>query len=477
VVPASGFDDTANLTLIGSKTVWCSCVVSYALNWKRLADRKEEIMRTVHVFPVAGWFLVAIIAPTFADDIKPTAQEGTESAAPAEDDDELNALLQKVAQRSAGRETRYVVPDGDLKALTEYLTSLSQYRPEDPVDVVEYRKKFRLALQETAERILKLETDKKSEAYEAARFIILANRIYWFASAVPWQQRQVIADVKTYLDEQIKAANARMATNLAERAVKAIQKTGQWEWAIETCESFAAHGKKSNDPEVAQWAESMSDNAGRLRALSKDAPKPPTVEIALKGKLTPIDLAKKLNCGSTDWSRGSFHGNGLAELPKGDKEFCGVKFRIAERLMQLGYSYEDVITAPRAIEGISVDRKLRRLYFLQATKYATWAHVADGTRVAAYKVHYADGSEASIPVVFGQDVRDWWVQDQGMPVTRGRVVWTGSNPAADKAGHTLRFYLGVWENPHPEKTVANLDFVKMDRTTCAPVCLAITAED
>ncbi len=56
-------------------------------------------------------------------------------------------------------------------------------------------------------------------------------------------------------------------------------------------------------------------------------------------------------------------------------------------------------------------------------------------------------------------------------------MWTGRNPAADKEGVMLRFYLGVWTNPHPEKTIASLDFVKTDSTNCAPICLAITGEE
>ena len=57
-------------------------------------------------------------------------------------------------------------------------------------------------------------------------------------------------------------------------------------------------------------------------------------------------------------------------------------------------------------------------------------------------------------------VRDWWDFDEGKPVTRGRVVWTGGNLAADKYGVTTRLYLGVWKNPHPDKTVTKKRFRK-----------------
>jgi len=102
--------------------------------------------------------------------------------------------------------------------------------------------------------------------------------------------------------------------------------------------------------------------------------------------------------------------------------------------------------------------------------------VADGTLLAEYKVHYADGSKASMPVAFGLDVRDWFDRDQGMPVTRGRVAWTGLDQVAVGNNCSIRLYLGVWENPHPEKAVTELDFVRSDDKICGPFCLAITAE-
>ncbi len=128
------------------------------------------------------------------------------------------------------------------------------------------------------------------------------------------------------------------------------------------------------------------------------------------------------------------------------------------------------------IEGIAVGKKLRRLYVLQGTEQGVPGTVAEGTLLAEYKVHYADGSEASIPVAFGLDVRDWFDRDQGMPVTRGRVVWTGLDSVAVRYNSSIRLYSGVWENPHPEKTLASLDFVKSKDTVCAPFCLAITGE-
>jgi hypothetical protein len=371
----------------------------------------------------------------------------------------------------------YAVPQGNVSELQAFIDRMAKYQPEKPADIVAYRSKFRPALQEAAERILKLEKDHDSEVYEAARFIVLNNRVYWFARVTPAEQHRIIDAVGDYLDEKLKRKNGdEAAAALAVAAAKAIQQTGQWDWAAKVNDSFAARLKTSDNERVFMQSGTMRDAAAQLRGWIETAPKASPPEFSPKGKLTSIDLAKKANVGNTEWFGESYHGNGLAEMPKGDQEFCGVKFKVTEQMMQIG-GYGEVVKVPASIDDIPVNQKLHKLYFIQATKHGNWNTVSDGTQVAEYKVHYADGSAASVPVVFAKDVRDWWNRDHGKPVTQGRVAWTGRNPASDKEHIELRLYLGVWENPHPDKSIASLDFVKTDKTNCAPICLAITAEE
>ena len=54
-------------------------------------------------------------------------------------------------------------------------------------------------------------------------------------------------------------------------------------------------------------------------------------------------------------------------------------------------------------------------------------------------------------------------------------MWVGQNAATKEAKIYLRLYLSVWENPHPEKTVASLGYVSA-MTDAAPFCAAITVE-
>ena len=141
--------------------------------------------------------------------------------------------------------------------------------------------------------------------------------------------------------------------------------------------------------------------------------------------------------------------------------------------MQLGGTFQ----APQKIADITVGRKLRRQYFLQGAQGAAGRSRPEGSLLATYKIRYADGSEESMPVELGKDVRNWYDSDQGLPVTRGRVIWTGSNTATSRRNITLRLYLGTWHNPHTEKSVATIDFTKPEDRIYAPFCLAITAEE
>jgi hypothetical protein len=211
-----------------------------------------------------------------------------------------------------------------------------------------------------------------------------------------------------------------------------------------------------------------------LRSENTDAPKPATIEFAPQGKMSPIDLSHTANWSTSDWMDGAFEGNGLAELPKGEQSLGGVTSTIGEKALQLGGPY--ATAAPKEIAGISVGRKLRRLYLLQGA-HGSGVAGPEGAALATYKIRYSDGSEESIPVELGKDIRFWYNIDEGKPVSRGRVVWTGSNTRSSQRDLTLRLYLGVWNNPHPEKPIATITFTKVDEPEYAPFCLAITAEE
>ena len=192
-----------------------------------------------------------------------------------------------------------------------------------------------------------------------------------------------------------------------------------------------------------------------------------------QGRLVCLDLAPYANEALSE-SKGTTKNNDLLALGSGEQTMAGVRFRIGEGTIQLSCSREDEL--PAQVEAIAVRRRVAKLYVLHAAQWInSQTRIPDGTEIGNYQVHYVDGSQETIPIVSGEDVRDWWSLDHAKLVTRGQVVWVGRNEAATKAGHYLRLYMTAWENPHPEKTVAHLDYVSA-MTEAGPFCAAITVE-
>ena len=99
-----------------------------------------------------------------------------------------------------------------------------------------------------------------------------------------------------------------------------------------------------------------------------------------------------------------------------------------------------------------------------------------GAQIGKWVVHYDNGFEATIPIVFGEDVRDWWNVDQSTKAKRGKVAWVGTNPGVRSYGYTLRLFVSAWDNPHPENKVVSVDYVSENLGEAAPFCLAMTIE-
>jgi hypothetical protein len=92
--------------------------------------------------------------------------------------------------------------------------------------------------------------------------------------------------------------------------------------------------------------------------------------------------------------------------------------------------------------------------------------------VGAYVVHYRNGVEQPIPIVYGEDVRDWNSgADPSSTLTRASVVWRSQN----KANYVVRLFKSTWVNPFPEEGIVSIDFLS-SMAESAPFVIAITAE-
>jgi hypothetical protein len=190
-------------------------------------------------------------------------------------------------------------------------------------------------------------------------------------------------------------------------------------------------------------------------------------------KFTFVDLQSKANHKLADDLHGT-EGNHLANVPKGEQTLAGTRFRIGEKMVHLrGEHAQDL---PEKVEGIKVDATFDRLHILHSTGYGEGGGpLADGTEIGAYVVHYADNTTQRIPIIYGEDLRDWWISPERPDVKRATVAWTGTNPAAEGSGQKIRLFSVAWDNPHADKKVASIDFISKG-TECDPFLLALTVE-
>ena len=165
--------------------------------------------------------------------------------------------------------------------------------------------------------------------------------------------------------------------------------------------------------------------------------------------------------------------NSLAELPSGEQTFVNVAFDVRGLIQLSGKSLVGWGgNFPKEVTGIKVNGKCRRLHFLQGTG---WQEPA-GTTIGRYVIHYANGQQQEIPIVYGEDVRDWWFwANEPQQSSRATLAWTGANEASRKQGMSLRLYKSTWQNPFPNQEIQSIDFVSV-MSNCAPFLIAVTAE-
>ncbi len=197
--------------------------------------------------------------------------------------------------------------------------------------------------------------------------------------------------------------------------------------------------------------------------------------------ITYVDLQPQANQTLTTNYGSGREGNNLSAFPKGEQTFRGVKFKVEDQFIQLG---SPLLSDPRpdAVDGIKVGKAFAKLHMLHSTFYGEgMINIADGTEIGRYKVNYEDRSSEFVPIVYGKDVRDWWVPQGAKEVTRGKVAWEGENELSKQSKKRIWIFLGTWENPHPEKKVVSIDYEKVFEggveTAASPFCLALTLQD
>jgi hypothetical protein len=186
-----------------------------------------------------------------------------------------------------------------------------------------------------------------------------------------------------------------------------------------------------------------------------------------------VDLSKHYNAALTEgWHRTGPNepiANDLSNLPRGIQKIAGTEFDV-RGLIQLGSPKLNHPRFPRAARNIDVNQKAARLQFLHGTGWSA----SDGTPVATYVIHLANGKTHEFTVAYGDHLFDW-VSGQPAPREPDSVVaWSGNSPATG-GGTALNLFKTHWTNPEPDQTITKIDYVAAYNDP-APFLVAITAE-
>ncbi|MBN1673654.1 MAG: hypothetical protein JXR37_21585 [Kiritimatiellae bacterium] len=188
-----------------------------------------------------------------------------------------------------------------------------------------------------------------------------------------------------------------------------------------------------------------------------------------------VPLAAAANMGFADETAGDGKGgwtdqgpeNDLHAIPLGERELGGVPFRILDPSRNGGKSCVVVSAHPKLSfrpesAPIPVGAKLRRLVFLH-----TSAWTQEGV-VGRYRVRYASGRTAEIPIETGTHIADWW----GAPskrVSQAQCVWSESNGST-----TVGAFAFSWQNPQPDDPIQSVRLKSEGKTVIG--LLALTGE-
>ncbi len=162
----------------------------------------------------------------------------------------------------------------------------------------------------------------------------------------------------------------------------------------------------------------------------------------------------------------------LRHLPMGRQRMAGVLFSILDpeesrgrSVVMLRGTRGSLRALPRRVT-VLVGRTAGALCFLHALPHpgSRW-----GDPVLMYRVHFADGSAADIPVQYRLHIMTW-LDD---PITIDHeIAWEGRT----RSGIDVRLSMLCWTNPTPDQPIVTIDLLSGE-SEAAPAVFAITGLD
>ncbi len=266
------------------------------------------------------------------------------------------------------------------------------------------------------------------------------------------------------------------------------------------------------------------DRQARQELVEGSRPKPKVPVRSTEASDRLVDLTAFYTAALDDnWHQGA--SGSLLALTKGVGEFRGIPFDVRGIVQLAGSQLRDQ-GYPSEVRGIPVGKRCRRLHFLHATGWKERV----GRQIGSYVVHFADGQRRHIPILYGQDVLDWYRPAGGPEQNDGAVIaWEELSGGADnrsnaEAGETpragagprggregapgagfgpgpggefsralgpvlgpgiptgprpgpppRRLFLTTWSNPLPSVEIESVDYISW-MTDAAPFMVAMTIE-
>ena len=196
----------------------------------------------------------------------------------------------------------------------------------------------------------------------------------------------------------------------------------------------------------------------------------------------PLDLSKQANQYRTDQGWFGDKNFTFTDLPSGKQTFAGARYNVyhfttspvPEAVMLGGGGIPGNL--PDHVDGIPVNQKADALFFLQAARIDQRRNndeIKQGKKpeMADYVIHYADGTTEKAPVYSEISVDDY-KQAAPAALPGAQIAWT---KPYGTTGQSAVAYSMQWNNPHPDKVIATIDFVYGPDRRGVPALLAVTA--
>jgi WD40 repeat protein len=197
------------------------------------------------------------------------------------------------------------------------------------------------------------------------------------------------------------------------------------------------------------------------------------LSIPLRAAAAPPELVNLTEFYTSDLDRCSYldpsadHSQiDFRRAPKGLTLFQGTLFDL-RGIIQLTLASRDTLWERFAasVDGIPVDRRCERVHAI----VGSIGRAAEGASIGALVLHYADGEEHELEIVYGHHVRHWRTDgDPREDTALAQVAWKGPHAFWLHSDVRIRSYHVVWDNPRPDQEIVSFDFVSKMTTTAAP---------